>query len=190
MHTTIIANASQTLAAILPCYGPNGDSATLLTANGTRTHSPVGIRVVLRRLARERAIDLTALKQQTEQATGQRILHILPLADDLVLVPIKVRTPQVSHDNCTGYVNACCVASVRSTSAQPHKSLITLKSGAEIPTLWTAATVEKYLRAARLLTGKQPYGAQANAQPEIVAISQKLVEVFQDILALKTQNHT
>jgi hypothetical protein len=141
-------------------------------------------------LARERAVDLTALKQQTEQATGQRILHILPLADDLVLVPIKVRTPLVSRDNCTGYVNACSVASVRSTSAQPHKSLIILKSGAEIPTLWTPATIEKYLRAARLLAGKQSYGTQANAQPEIVAISRKLVEVFQDILALKTQNYT
>jgi hypothetical protein len=142
---------------------------------------------VLRRLARERAIDLTALKRQTEQATGQRILHILPLADDLVLVPVKVRTPQVSRDNCTGYVNACCVASVRSPFTHPYKSLIILKSGTEIPTLWTAATIEKYLRAARLLTGNQPYGAQANTQPEIAAISRKLVEVFQDILALKAK---
>jgi hypothetical protein len=187
MHTTILSNTLQTLAAILPCYGPNGDSATILTATGTFTNSPIGIRAALHRLARERAIDLAALKRQTEQATGQRILHILPLADDLVLVPVKIRTPQVNRDNCTGYVNACCVATVRGTSAHPYKSLIVLKSGTEIPTLWTPATIEKYLRAARLLAGKQAYTGPTNVQPEIVAISRKLVEVFQDILALRTK---
>ena len=184
MPTTCLPTPALTLAAILPCYSPSGDSATIFTTAGTCTESPVAIRAVLRRLAREHTIDLAALKCQTEQATGQRILHILPLADDLVLVPVKVRTPQVSRDNCTGYVNACCVSAVRE-APPPYKSLIILQSGAEIPTLWTVATVEKHLRAARLLTVN--HGKQSIAQPELLAISRKLVEVFQDILALKSR---
>lgn len=187
MITTSLPNPAPTLAAILPHYGPSGDSATIFTAAGTCTESPATIRAVLRRLARERAIDLAALKSQSEQATGQHILHILPLAEDLVLVPIKVRTPQVSRDNCTGYVNACCVSVIRKATAPPYKTLIVLKSGIEIPTLWSAATVEKYLRSAQLLAGKT-YGPSFGAQSELIAISRKLVEVFQDILALKTRN--
>lgn len=189
MHNTILSHSSQRLAAILPCYSSNGDSVKLLTAAGTSTHSPISIRTALRRLAKERAIDLVALKQQTAQATGQRILHILPLADDLVLVPIKVRTPQISRDHCTGYINCCYVEAVRSIACPPYKSLVILTSGAEIASLWSSATVEKHLRAARLLTSA-PAFSTVNTQPEITAISRKLVEVFQDILALKARNDT
>lgn len=188
MHTTILSQPSQKLAAILPCYDSQGDSVTLLTPAGTSSQLPVSIRTALRRLAKARAIDLSALKQQTERATGQRILHTLPLADDLVLVPVKVRIPQVSRDNCTGYINCCYVKAVCATANPPYKSLVVLTSGTEIPSLWSAATVEKHLRAARLLAGKPTYGVQACAQPEIAAISRKLVEVFQDILALKARN--
>ena len=179
-----LLDESETIAAILPHYQPTGDCTSIFSAAGTCKVSPVGIRAILRRLARELAIDLSALKEQAGQATGQRILHILPLADDLVLVPVKVRTPQVNRDNCTGYINACCVASVH-TIPPPYKSLVILQTGVEIPTLWTAATVERHLRAARLLIAS--HKIQLNVQPELVAISRKLVEVFQDILALKSR---
>lgn len=177
----------QAPAAILPNYTPTGDISHIITLAGAVTQTPVSIRTILRRLARERSIDLTALKQNAAQATGQRILHILPFADDLVLVPVKVRIPQVGRDNCTGYVNACNVDVVRETSAPPYKSRIILQSGVEIPTLWTTATIEKHLRAARLFTAARAHGNTTSAQPELLAISRKLVEVFQEILALRSK---
>lgn len=183
MPTQLIPEPLQTIAAILPSYKQSGDSTSILTATGTCIVSPIGIRSMLKRLAKERAIDLSALKLQAEQITGQRILHPLLLANDLVLVPVKVRTPLVSRDNCTGYINACCVASIQK-ALPPYKSLIILQSGAEILTLWTVATVESHLRAARLLTVN--HGKLSIAQPELLAISRKLVEVFHDILTLKS----
>ena len=185
MHS-IRPAATPTFAAILPCYNQYGNSATILTADGVCRYSAVSVRTWLRRLASERAIDLTALKRHTERLTGQRILHILPFADDLLLIPVKVRTPKVNRDNCTGYVNACCVDTVQSCADDPHKARIVLQSGSEIPTVWTALTVEKYLRAARLLAASS-YTPHASAQPELLTISRKLVEVFHDILLLKAQ---
>lgn len=185
MHITSISHPPETLAAVLPDYTPGGDCTALITADGTCSRSAVAIRSIIRRLARERAIDLAALKQKSAQATGQRMLHILPLADNLVLVPLKVRIPRVGRDNCTGYINACCVAAVRNTAPPPYKSTVVLQSGREIASLWTAATVEKYLRDVRLLTGMPAWPPQANPPPELAAISRKLVDVFQDILALK-----
>ncbi|MDU4961104.1 MAG: hypothetical protein E6X17_10660 [Sporomusaceae bacterium] len=179
MQTHGIVPPPETLAAILPDYSPAGDCTTLIMADGSKARSAVAIRSIIRRLARERAIDLTALKQQTERATGQRMLHILPLADNLVLVPLKVRIPRVGRDNCTGYVNACCVDGVGRAAAPPYKAAVLLRAGGTIDSLWNAATIERYLRDVRLLTsaGGEP--------PELAAINRKLLEVFQDILSLK-----
>lgn len=179
--------ASSIPAAILPCYSQTGDGTTIISESGSCRHYPISIRSTLRQLANIRAVDLTALRQQTTQTTGQRILHVLPLGNDLLLVPVKVRTPQVSRDSCTGYVNACCVKDVRSAAMPPHKAIVIFQSGKEVPILWSAGTVERYLRAARLALDKRAADRQAVTEPDLLAISRKLVEVFQDILALRSR---
>lgn len=180
--STILPHYAENLAAILPTYYENGDGVTIFRTNGDCLQVAGSIRTWLRCLARERAVDLSALKHHAQQETGQRILHILPLADDLVLVPVKARTPRVTRDNCTGYINACCVASVAKTDNRSNHCTIRLTTGGEISVLWSAATVEKYLRAARLVGRRRTAGAE---QTDLLTISRKLVDVFQDILSLK-----
>lgn len=183
------------IAAILPCYTASGDGVTLLTKDNRCIETNVSIRTTIRRLARSQATDLTELKRHTARTTGQRILHVLPLAGSLVLFPVKVRVPRIAKDTAIGYINATAVARLEPLGEPPYKSVIILTSGRKVPCLWLTGTVEKYRRAARLLavartTPNAFYETAAKYPPDLLSISHKLIEVFYDILALKNRRNT
>ncbi|EGO62268.1 hypothetical protein [Acetonema longum] len=181
------------ISAILPCYTADGDSTEIIAVDGTNQTIRRRVRTVLRQIARQQAVDLTALKRQTARATGSANLQVLPLTAALSLFPVKVRTPRVSGDTCTGYVNALAVKAVEKRPCSPYPAAIILTGGREIPCLWTAATVEKYLRAARLLaalprqrSGVAETPAGYGAVGELNVLTGKLIDLITDIIALKT----
>lgn len=119
------------------------------------------------------------------------ILQPLPLAPQLLLFPVKVRTPRITGDNCTGYINYFAVTTVAPCREAPVHTVLTLTGGHLIRALWTPATINRYLQLARL-TAYAPLSAAAKVHetnapysPELLGIAQKLAEVFQDILDLK-----
>lgn len=183
----------ETIAAIIPCYDETGDTTKIFITDGSARTSPTRIRTVVRRLALSRAMDLIALKKRSAHATQRAIMQPLPLAPGLLLCPVKVRTPLVSGDTSTGYVNYYAVKGVEVRLQKPYQSIIRLSGGTDIPVLWTKSTVNRYLQYSQLaLTFYQPYyqpnslneqtGAYA---PELVPIIQKFVEVICDIVSLK-----
>lgn len=186
------------ISAILPCYTADGDCTEIIAADGTTRTLQRRVRTVLGQIARQQAVDLASLKRQTARATGRANLQVLPLAADLSLFPVKVRTPRVSGDTCTGYVNALTVKAVEKRPRSPYPAVIILPAGREIPSLWTAATVEKYLRAARLLAtlprqrvnlalAENPAGY--GATEELNILTGKLIDVITDIIALKARRY-
>ncbi len=171
------------IAAILPHYTSEGDTTTIITTDGKQTSTAASIRTVLRRLAHSRAMDLTALRQHTLLATGQRILQPLPIAPGLVLCPMKTRIPKVTGDTSTGYINYHAVMGVAEKNCSSYQAVITLTGNTDIPVYWTSTTVKKHLQSAKLAmscTAQSP-----DSHPDLMPIAQKLVEIIYDILVLK-----
>ena len=183
----------QEIAALIPCYTETGDSTRILTTNGLALTLPVRPRAVLNRIARRRATDLAALRHITSLKTQRSILQPLPLAPNLLLIPIKVRTPRVTGDTCTGYINYYTVLGTAPRQESQVHTVLTLTGGHNIDTLWTPVTINRYLQLARLTA--YTYVPQYNTvqgtdtlyAPELLGIAQRLAEVFRDILTLK--NH-
>lgn len=183
----------QEIAALIPCYTETGDSTRILTTSGLTLTLPVRPRAVLNRIAHRRATDLAALRHITSLKTQRSILQPLPLAPNLLLIPIKVRTPRVTGDTCTGYINYYAILSTAPCQESPVHTVLTLTGGHNIGTLWTPVTINRYLQFARLTvyTYVPQYNTVQEADtryaPELLGIAQRLAEVFRDILALK--NH-
>lgn len=175
------------IAAIIPCYTAIGDTTSIITTQGNTETTNTRIRTVITRLARSRAMDLMALKKKATCVTGHTLLQPLSLAPDLVLCPIKLRTPRVAGDTSTGYINFHAVLGVTSSTNKPYQSIIKLTGGTELFTLWKPSTVKKQLQYAKLALS-----ATANSPempPELTAISQKLVEVIYALLAVQSFRH-
>lgn len=183
----------QEIAALIPCYTETGDSTRILTTSGLALPLPVRPRAVLNRIARRCATDLAALRHITSLKTQRSILQPLPLAPRLLLIPVKIRTPRVPGDTCTGYINYYAVLGAKPCQDPPVHTVLTLTGGHTIGTLWTPVTINRYLQLARLTayTHTPQYNtlqeADTHYAPELLGIAQRLAEVFRDILALK--NH-
>lgn len=145
------------IAAMMPTYTPEGDITTVIATNGSQQEIYRRISTVLIYLARTLSLDLVALKKKSSLATEKRILQPLPLAPGLVLVPLKVRHPQILGDITMGYINFHSVMGVSKNHTNPYQSTIKLTGGTEIPILWTPATVKQHLQQARLAISYTAY---------------------------------
>lgn len=187
-----ILPAQETIAALLPRYASTGDSTVILTNDGQLHSTGLRLRSVINRLARTRSIDLKALKCNCRRSTQRSILQPLPLSSELLLVPIKVRTPRIPGDPCIGYVNYYAVAKVAVQPGNPACSAITLHQGQTVQSLWSTDTVNRYLQLSRLTacsaspaSGFALRETAAAYNPELLGIAHKLVEVFHEILQLR-----
>ncbi|MCX7569521.1 hypothetical protein OS242_06065 [Tumebacillus sp. DT12] len=95
----------------------------VLLVNGETGLDPRPVPVVLKGIARYFGVDLTAVRERYGDILGRRLHVPLPLAPDLVLVPVKMRQPRVPKDGTTGYVCARYVERVRPGSEQTRCTL-------------------------------------------------------------------
>ena len=151
--------AHSDIAALLPCYTSTGDCTSLLTRDGTVRLLTLRVRTAIARLARRQATDLLALKQACSQNTRRTNLQPLPLSPELLLFPVKSRTPRVPGDTCIGYINYHAVTSVIPCAQNPAHATISLAGAHTITALWRAATVTRYLQLSQLAAFAAPYTA-------------------------------
>lgn len=191
--------AQARIAAIIPRYDSSGDSTAIIATDGSTTNIQSRVRTVIKRLAKNYAIDLAALRARTRAATERKNLAPLPLAPGLILVPVKVRTPRINGDSTTGYINFHAVTTVCANTNRPYQATITLSGKTKIPALWTTATINRQLSLARLAAGIAPSLQMPLAvgtfqesfpgyAPELLTLAVKLVDVFNEILSIKQQS--
>lgn len=192
---------SSCIAAIIPSYNTLGDGTVLITTDGSTTAYNTHIRTIIRRLARQQAVDLAALRARAKIVTDRVNLAPLPLTPKLVLVPVKVRQPRVAGDTTIGYVNYFSVKDVAANKNKPCQATILLSGKTQIPVLWTAATVNRQLVLARLttspelsfdrLTTRAFHESGSSYDPALLPLAIKLVDVFSEILHMKQkQGHS
>jgi len=181
--------AYEHIAAIVPSYSPFGDQSAIISTDGLTSAVDNNVRTLIKRLARSSSTDLPALKARTAKLTNRAILQPLLLAPGLVLVPLKVRKPRVAGDTSTGYVNMHAVTGVKSTANKPYRSTLQLTGGAELPVLWSPATVNKQLQHARLALHHLVLSPELTDSPAsyaaIAGIATKIIDVIYDLLNLK-----
>jgi len=173
------------IAAIIPSYTATGDTTTIIATNGSKEGNHTRIRTVLKHLARNRAIDLVALKGKAACVTNHRILQPLFLAPGLVLCPVKVRIPRVAGDPSIGYINLHAIIGVTANHSKPYQATIKLIGGTELPVLWSPSTVKKYLKDGKLVMSDTGHGTRM--RPELAIIAQKQVEIMYDLMAFQAQ---
>ncbi|WP_346353506.1 hypothetical protein [Azotosporobacter soli] len=168
------------IAALIPCYGPAGDTTITITGTGEVRTQRSALRTVLQRLLREKSIDIKALRKKTAPPGRRPVLQPLPLADGLLLCPLKLRLPKVPGDTCTGYVNVHLVESVSSLKQPPYQSQLHLRCGQRVPVVWSAATVNRHLHNARLCQ-QRSYLRESDA-PDLLPMAHKLAELIYELL--------
>lgn len=174
--------APHLIAAVLPCYGSQGDITIILTTEGERITTRARMRTVLRRLATKQATDLGELKKLITCATGQAIMQPLPFTLNLALFPVKVRKPRIAGDISIGYINLYAVTEI--SKNQISGTTINLSGGAKVSTLWTIATVKKHMQFACLAITQRSINTFSS--DSIVPITRKMAEVIQEIFLYKT----
>ena len=186
------------LAALVPCYGPSGDTTLLISRTGETCTQEKSLSSVLRRLLRQKAIDLPSLRLRTAIPGRRPVLQPLPLSPGLLLCPLKLRLPKIPGDNCTGYVNVHAVEKISSLNEAPYRSQIHFSCGRRLPVIWTSNTVNRHLYTARLC--QQRFTPQPQNLPDLLPTAQKLAEIIYELLlyrpltsdsspSLKPQSH-
>lgn len=159
IHVNNTLPAHSDIAALLPCYTSTGDCTSLLIRDGTVRLLTLRVRTAIARLARRQATDLLSLKQACSENTQRTNLQPLPLSAELLLFPVKIRTPRVPGDTCTGYMNYHAVKSVLPCAHNPAHATITLAGSHTVTALWRAATVTRYLQLSQLAAFAAPLTA-------------------------------
>lgn len=179
-----------TLSAIIPTYTTTGDCSILYFANNTESLQNIRIKAVLNRLIKDYAFDLKTIKRVSRQNTNSYLLTPLPLAPNLILMPIKIRTPRIRGDTSLGYINAAQNITILAGRLKDHNSLIVLPSGVYLDCLWQVNTLLRRLQIAKSLAMYTPYFsntyfAENNHSPELLSIAHKFAVAFYEITAAK-----
>ena len=97
---------------------------------------------------------LIALRRSYGHYLGSRQSTPLPLKANLVLVPLKMRSPLIENDSVTGFVNACSVIGLDSVQTTEEtktvKCMLQLSGGLAVPSYYSIARTEKRLLMGRL----------------------------------------
>jgi len=104
----------------------------------------------LQRLSRHFEVNLDKLRQDCGRHLYLKQLVPLPFAPNLVLVPLKMRTPDYATDGAVGYVNIDSVKEVKDTgNVKDHsapKCIITFEGGSSVPSLYSRKVTERNLK--------------------------------------------
>lgn len=134
--------------ALVPEYTDEGDATHIYLRDGRDFLVPTTLRTTLKNLFSRSCRDLPRLRAWTAQRTHQRQNNPLPLDEDLVLCPFKVREPRVRGDVCM-----CCINVASGVTLAPGTaSVLVTPGGHEIPTLWSRTTAQRHIERGALIT--------------------------------------
>lgn len=152
-------DSREQVAALVPYYDENGGNCTkIFTTSGEEFHDRRDIRWILKKIARIYALDLQALRHNTNQILGIKQGTPLFFSHNLVLVPLKLRKIIGKSDGAYGYVNICAVEKADDYPLKNNifKSLIYLQGEVGLPCVFTRKTVEEQLSRGKII--KRLYG--------------------------------
>lgn len=164
------------IEALIPIYSARGDETLLYLADGRKILVEEVVKTTLRRLSRRRCKDLRLIRKFSAKYTARKLNNPIAIGPELVLVPFKVREARVKGDTVMGFLNALKVSKV--LKDKEGKSLILLKSRAEIFSLWDIFTLSTHLKEAVFLHEKMLL--------ELYGVFFKYCQIKLDIDALTT----
>lgn len=138
-----VARIASRLAAMRPCNG----YTQIFLSDGEQIWDMRRVRSLVTALARHYAVDLVALRHRCRNILQARNFLPLPLAGNLLLVPL----PLSGEGGGLGYVNYYCVQGVGCREGQLE---LVLAGGTKVGCCLARATLHKRLLAARLVVGE------------------------------------
>ncbi|HHY04870.1 MAG TPA: hypothetical protein GX534_06770 [Thermoanaerobacterales bacterium] len=137
------------LAAMVPIY-ENGNVTRLVVSNGSDMIDQRTCRTVLKNIAYIYGTDLASVRRCYGLAINKKNSVPLPLAVNLVLIPVKMRkNPLGKSDGTLGYVNFKEIDKVKYTDDKGCDVL--LKSGSMIHVLVSSVTMKDYMKNAQIV---------------------------------------
>lgn len=133
------------IAAVLPEYTAQGDTARILLRDGRAIVADCTARTLLRHLVERRCKSLGLLRAWAARYTHRRSANPVPIGCDLVLVPVKTREPRVPGDNTLAQVNVAL--SPRLIAGE--ETTIEFPGGGRITVLWSEKTTEAHIAEGR-----------------------------------------
>ena len=105
------------LVVLLPAYRDGDGGTQVFTLQGAH-HDPRSLSWLVEVLARFYRLDLAAVRRHTGRLLELSHHIPLPLAEGLVLLPVKVRQAAALGENTTGYVNLLQVEGVKAVNGE------------------------------------------------------------------------
>ncbi len=137
----------------MPVY-EEGAGATLVYTLKDRHHDPRTMIWLVEKIAAFYSLHLPGLRRRCGALLGLKHHISLPMNENLVLLPVKVRQAAAAGETTIGYVNMLQVEEVAAPPGGeecPWLSTICFKGGLELKALNTAGTLETRLRQGRAL---------------------------------------
>ena len=129
-----------------------GNASKVELEDGTKFHYRHSSARTRRDIARYYAIDLSEMRHLYRVATSRSLsVPIVIASRDLVLVPVRTRTPQTKNDGCIGYIGHRFIRDVsRIVTGKKFDGLcITLTTGSEVFVDLTKQSFEQQLKDAK-----------------------------------------
>ncbi|NLI60466.1 MAG: hypothetical protein GX375_03440 [Clostridiales bacterium] len=181
------------MCGLLPIYDDDGGNYTKLIFEND---SPIIIKkrtnTILVRLAAFFQKDIRLIRAQAREVTGRRNMNPLPITQDIILVPFKVRKPIGKDDGAVGYFYHRAIENI----IEEKESVgIVLRDGQEYDILDTYPTAKHHIACAhqiyyhllqRDLRSFNPYGLcqecagvynQPATKADFVTLSRNLEEL-------------
>ena len=130
--------------ALIPEYTDKGDCTHIYLRDGRDFLLPITQRSVLRNIAIRSHCDMTSLRAEVAAHTNHYLNNPMPVDEELVLCPVKVREPRINGDPGTGYINVAEGV----TLAPGDEVILVTPGGHKIPTLWSRLTIQRHLQCA------------------------------------------
>ncbi|MGZ4031712.1 MAG: hypothetical protein ACXVP5_09125 [Tumebacillaceae bacterium] len=150
------------LAMLLPVYVEGGgDMTKVVLRAGTSWLDPRPVPAVLRQIARYFGVDLTAVRERYGDILGRKLHVPIPLAPQLVLMPLKMRTPRIQKDGTTGYIATDVVQRVI-PDVESTRCKLEVEGNGRVECLQSSEFAKQQLRNARIV--KQFYQERLRAR--------------------------
>ena len=135
---------SEELMAFLPVYiESKGNCTSVYTMAGGNYHIEKSLRSFLNQLAEYHIVDLRAVRKYYGESLFIKNLVPIPLNQENIFIPLKVRKPICKNDGSIGYIN---LKYIEKTTENRGRTTIHLKNKTTINSLNTIETVNNHIK--------------------------------------------
>ncbi|MGB9812767.1 MAG: competence protein ComK [Thermovenabulum sp.] len=143
---------NQGIAAIIPVYQKDlGNASLLILKSGEEILVKKTVKTLISKMARHFGKDVALLRNEYGKAVNKRNGVPLPLSSNYIMIPVKFREkPHSLNDGTLGYISFYEIERVKEKDKK--RSIVSFKSGKEVDVFLSTATINSYLKDARLIS--------------------------------------